>query len=296
MSTEASSLEDNVFAPYAGRTIALATMHEKDRAIAPAIKRELHARLLVPGDIDTDTLGTFCGEIARVGAMGEVAISKARLGMAKAGLSIGLASEGSYGPHPQIPFVAAGMELIVLVDDERHLIVFESLVDEAPCFHQMTAAPGEDLSAFLEHTMFPAHAVIVEPNASTGARRATAKGVRDHTLLCAAIVSAAAVSADGLALVQTDMRAHMNPTRMATLAKLATKLSCRLATACPACSAPGYGFIKMESGLPCAWCAQPTALAKAEAFGCVRCDEREVRPRSDGLSSADPGQCPSCNP
>jgi hypothetical protein len=257
----------------------------------------LGAELFVPTGIDTDTLGTFSGEVARVGTMGEVATVKARLGMAKAGLSIGLASEGSYGPHPQIPFVAVGMELIVLVDDQRQLTVFESLVDEAPSFFQTSARPSEDLSIFLERALFPAHALIVEPNVvAAGARRPIAKGVRELSVLTEAIALAAAASEDGIARVQSDMRAHMNPSRMATLAKLARKLSYRLCTTCPACAAPGYGLIGTQSGLPCAWCGQPTGLAKGELFGCARCGEREVHPRSDGLCSAEPGHCAHCNP
>ena len=33
------------------------------------------------------------------------------------GLALGLASEGSYGPHPVVPFVPSGLELLVLVDE-----------------------------------------------------------------------------------------------------------------------------------------------------------------------------------
>jgi hypothetical protein len=296
VSKKASPFERRVFEPYAGQHIALTTMHEKNRAIAGAIQQQLGAELVVPTGIDTDQLGTFCGEIERQGTMGEVAIAKARLGMARAGLTIGLASEGSYGPHPNIPFVSAGMELMVLVDDQRQLIVFESLIDEAPCFHQSTAAPAEDLSSFLERAMFPGHALIVEPNAPTGARRAVAKGVRDVPALKEAVALAAAASEDGLALVQTDMRAHMNPTRMATIERLARKLCGRLLVPCPACRSPGFGFIQIEKGLPCAWCTEPTLMAKGETLGCSACEMRATRPRADGLTKADPGHCPHCNP
>ena len=92
---------DSLPAPYAGRRIALATMHAKERAIAPPILKELGAELVVPEQIDTDALGTFSGEIERQGTMGEVAVRKARLGMAATDLKIGVASEGTYGPHPE---------------------------------------------------------------------------------------------------------------------------------------------------------------------------------------------------
>ena len=71
------------------------------------------------------------------GTITETALAKARLGMAAASATIGIASEGSYGPHPHMPFVAAGIEVMVLIDDERGIVVREQLIDEAPMFDHM---------------------------------------------------------------------------------------------------------------------------------------------------------------
>ncbi len=273
----------------------LATMHDKEAAIAPVLKRQLGVETLVPEDLDTDMLGTFSGEIERQGTMGEVAIAKARMGMAAAGLKLGLASEGSYGPHPQIPFLAAGMELLVLVDDERGLTVSESLIDETPCFDHTTAGPDDDTAPFLDRIGFPRHAVIVGPNGAATEGPFT-KGIRERSVLSGAVAAAARASCDGLALVQTDMRAHMNPTRMTTLGRLARLLCDRLASLCPACAAPGFGLIEVEKGLPCRWCGGPSVMVHHQIFGCVACDNRERHPRSDGLTHADPGHCHICNP
>ena len=270
-------------------------MHAKERAIAPPIRSELGAELVVPEHLDTDALGTFSGEIERRGTMGEVAVRKARLGMAATGLEIGLASEGTYGPHPQIPFLAVGMELVVLVDDERGLRVSESLIDEKPCFGHVTVAPGEDIADFLTRIAFPGHAVVVAPGESADSTP-VAKGVRDRDALAAAIATAAGVSADGKARVETDMRAHMNPTRMATLGRLAEQLARRLNSACPECAAPGFGLVDTETGLPCEWCGGPSLMVRHQIFGCAGCDYREKRPRPDGLLHADPGRCQTCNP
>lgn len=285
----------SIAAPYAGRRIALATMHEKDKIIAPPMRDRLGAELVVPAGLNTDALGTFSGEIKRQGTMGEVAIAKARLGMAATGLKFGLASEGTYGPHPQIPFIATGIELLVLVDDERGLIVSESLIDEAPSFDHTNAKPGDDISRFLSRIGFPEHAVIVGPN-EPATKGPVVKGIRGASDLSRAIVTAAETSRDGLALVQTDMRAHMNPTRMATLGRLAAKLADRLNHTCPTCAAPGFGLVEVEKGLPCEWCGGPSVMLRHQVFGCVVCDHREKRPRPDGLTQADPGHCPACNP
>ena len=86
--------------PYAGITAVLATMHGKERVIAPAFEDVLGMRIVVPPGIDTDALGTFTGEVPRDGTMLEVAIRKARIGMKIAGHSIGIASEGTFARHP----------------------------------------------------------------------------------------------------------------------------------------------------------------------------------------------------
>ena len=187
------------------------------------------------------------------------------------------------------------MELMVLVDDERGLTISESLIDETPCFGHVAAAPGEDISEFLGRIEFPGHALVVGPN-ECRSRMPVAKGVRDHDTLAAAIARAAGISENGKALVETDMRAHMNPTRMATLQRLAEQLARRLRSGCPDCAAPGFGLVDTETGLPCEWCGGPSLMVRHQIFGCAGCDFREKRPRPDGLLHADPGRCPTCNP
>jgi hypothetical protein len=59
--------------PYAGQRIGLAATHGKERALAPASRRVLGAEIVVPA-LDTDTLGTFSGEVARPDALVETAL------------------------------------------------------------------------------------------------------------------------------------------------------------------------------------------------------------------------------
>ncbi len=140
-------------------------MHGKEKAIAPAFADRLGLLVRPAGALDTDALGTFTGEIPRQGTMLEVAVRKAQLGMETSRLPLGLASKGTFGPHPAVPFFPAGMELLVFVDDERGLIVHESLVAEATNFAHLVAVPGATLDAFLDQIGFPAHGLIVRPNA-----------------------------------------------------------------------------------------------------------------------------------
>lgn len=283
-------------APWRGRRIALATMHGKEAAIGPPVRRRLGADVVVPAGLDTDAFGTFSGEVERTATMGGTALAKARAGMAAAGTPLGLASEGTYGPHPAVPLLSAGLELMVFVDDGRGLVLFESLIDPAPRYDRAVVGPDDDLSALLAAADLPRHALVVAPHAPSAPGTGVAKGLRDPAALPAAVRAAAVASADGRAIVTTDLRAHLNPARMATLARLAEALCERLATPCPDCGAPGYGRLRAEPGLPCGHCGTPTGLARGTLFGCPACDRREIVPRADGQTTADPGHCPACNP
>ena len=219
---------------YHNRTAVLATMHAKEQAIAPPLRR-LGLSLVVPRGLDTDALGTFSGEVERPGSPFAVAIRKARLGMALANMSLGLASEGSFRTNAWIEIETGGHEILAFVDAERNIEIVEALRAVPTNFANVQARPGDDLGAFLARIGFPAHALIVSPNSvatAFPARRIqpgeVTKGLRDMTALDAAIAKAAAASADGRAHIETDMRAHLNPTRMRSIAQLAGQLADRL--------------------------------------------------------------------
>lgn len=288
---------------YGGAKAALATMHGKASAIAPAMASHLGLEIVTPVGIDTDALGTFTGETPRIGTMREVAIRKARLGMRASGLNIGIASEGSFGPHPVIPFLHVGMELMVFVDDARNRIITESLVAEQANYDVATAADISELDAFLGRVRFPTHGLIVRPNQTDSPwwklhpeLVRTCKGVATRDSLAYAISEAARVSEDRRAQVMTDMRAHMNPTRMKTISDLAARLARRVATECPACGTPGFGRIAFSAGIPCAVCGTESIVPGGDLMGCATCDcELETR-HIPVREYAEAGECPRCNP
>lgn len=113
---------------YRGRVAALATKHAKERALAWPLGRGLGLSLRVPAGMDTDMLGTFTGEIPREGTPAEVVRRKARLGITAAKLPIGMASEGSFGPHPLMPLLPSDFEVLVFVDDEEGFAVSQEVV------------------------------------------------------------------------------------------------------------------------------------------------------------------------
>ena len=288
---------------YQAATAVLATMHGKEAAIAPAMHMHLGLKVITPHDLDTDALGTFTGETPRIGTMRDVAIRKARLGMRASGLSIGIASEGSFGPHPVIPFLRAGIELMVLVDNKRDIVIAESLVAEEVNHDEIVVASASELDDFLPRVKFPTHALVVGPNLTASpwwrlhpefARMH--KGIASYDALAEAVGHAARTSEDGRARVATDLRAHMNPTRMQAISSLADKLARRIATECPECGAPGFGKAAPAAGLPCIECGEESIIPRGDLLRCVACDCQREELRRPIREFAQPGECPRCNP
>jgi len=274
---------------WTGEIVAIATKHDKQRQFGPPLARLVGIDLIVAA-VDTDQLGTFSGEVRRPGSPLETARRKAQWAIDHTGARIGLASEGSFAPHPDVPYVAIGVELAVCLDGRDGLEIVERVVSTDTNFRHLEVSELPIPPTFLESAGFPAHALIVSP---PDEMTPMFKGLVDLDEIDHAV--ACCLDRTGRARIQTDMRAHLNPTRQRALAELADRLARRLTTRCPACAAPGWGIVAVETGLPCEWCARPTPLVAYDVFGCARtgCEARAREPRVD-LAPA--GQCPRCNP
>ncbi|WP_395151612.1 DUF6671 family protein [Ilumatobacter sp.] len=276
---------------YRGQIAAMATKHHKAQLVSPVLA-EILGLDVVEIEVDTDTLGTFSGEIERTASPHDTAIAKARMGMDASGHRIGIASEGSIGPSQSIPFLQVCTELVVLVDDIRGIVITgtESAYDLVAVSADVD--PTSDLADLLRRAQFPAHAVIVS---ALGASVPTViKGIQDLVTLHAAVRTCTERSPHGRARVETDLRAHKCPSRQPIITRAARDLADRAATACPACSAPGFGLIRNDIGVPCSWCGYETNTLRARIHGCVSCAVEHSEIIQPEL--ADPGHCPWCNP
>ncbi len=223
---------------YRGSQVALATRHGKERVIRRALQHGLGAALLHLSDLDTDQLGSFCGSVPRLVGPLEACRVKADLALELGGTGLAIASEGSFGPHPSLPLLAVGLECMVFLDADRQLVISEQLLVRRTNFNHLRITPWtfdslavpQPLQAWLMRVGFPSHALLVRP------------------------------AGEAMARVQTDMRAHCNPTLMASIRQLSFRLTRRLGRLCPACG------------------------------------ENQRSPRRDGQEQADPGDCPRCNP
>lgn len=280
--------------PYIGKKCVIATMHDKERAIAPAFLDLLGLQIFKIG-IDTDQLGTFTGEIERRGTPLSCVREKCELAMKESKSLIGIASEGSFGPHPVTPFLGCDHEILYFMDQERGFTLHQSLFSTKT--NQCAEAFSDllQLKTFCARVQFPSHGLIVRPNRSNR-KEFIVKGIQTFDMLEDAFFKSCRLSEDGNALVETDMRAHMNPTRMEVIKELADSFAKRLATPCPLCHNPGWGVVNVQKGLECELCGSETEMIKSEIFGCPKCLYQENRLREDGLTLANPRYCGWCNP
>ena len=277
---------------YGGRRIALLTQHGKERVIAPVLEPALGCRIELATGYDTDLLGTFTRDIPRTGTQLEAARRKARIGMELTGLPIGLASEGSFGPDPMVGMLPWNVEFLVWIDDGRGLEVVGMAQGKTNFSHLLTADWGA-VETFARQSGFPAHHLVVRPEGQGDSR--IRKGISVWAELKAAFAWALEQSANGRVFLETDVRAHANPTRMDNIRRAADDLARKLCSPCPACGAPGFWIVERVGGLACADCGAPTRETRAEVCGCRQCEYRLVRERTD-RQYADPGRCDNCNP
>jgi hypothetical protein len=246
-----------------------------------------------PG-IDTDTLGTFTGEITRKGTMIDAARQKAKWAIARTGAPLGIGSEGAFGPDPLIPFLASGVEVLLLYEAaSQHEIVVQRRT-KTNFAHEVVSHPDQ-LDDFLVRVGFPEHAVIVRPEDPSDTT-VIYKGLLNRGDVVGAVREVTMRSVSGRAMVHTDMRAHLNPTRMASIEATARSLALKIARCCPQCGKPGFGLVDVERGLPCRDCQAPTRLIRAENHGCSACGYRQRRRERGDRQRSDPTWCDNCNP
>ena len=277
---------------YADRTVALLTRHGKERVIGPSLEAGLGALLRLDDGYDTDSLGTFTRDVPRPLGQRETATRKALIAIERSGLPLGLGSEGVFGPDPYTGFLPWNLEMVVMVDRERDIVVVGTAQGPATFAHLESDDWGE-VAGFATERGFPAQQLVVRPEGQDDPR--IRKGIDSWSALAAAFDAAQRESRDGQVFVETDGRAFANPERMTRIGEAAADLVARLCSRCPACGTPGFAPVDRIRGLPCAACGEPTRDVLEEIHGCLKCDCRIVRPASPRLH-ADPAHCDQCNP
>lgn len=282
---------------FAVKSAVLASMHGKEAAIAPVLRDGLQLDVEVAAGLDTDQFGSFSREVPRAGSPREAARVKIAAALARSpGRTIGIASEGSFAPHPEIPIAPLGRELVLLVDTTSGLELYgEDHTLDTNYAHKTVRDPQEAV-AFACACGFPEHGVIISAcvDGVPDPRRGIAKQILSADDLARAAQSY--IDRHGAVFVEADMRAHRNPTRMRSIGRATMRLVDQFRSSCPDCGAPGFRMTGVVRGLPCSECKLPTNQVASRIFSCWSC-RCEVERATDGLSaSANPAFCQNCNP
>lgn len=286
---------DAVHERFAGRTLAVATMHGKEQVIGPALCAALPlAGFDAIADLDTDRFGAFSGEVERTHDPRTAALHKAIHGAERSGMDLVIASEGSFVPYPPAPFLTCDEEWLVLYDARdgrnwahRH-VSLETMAGGEEC------RTVDQVRTFAQRIGFPSHGLVLKPQERWREGDAVIKGIADRDAL--EVHAARIIGAHGTVWAECDLRAMLNPTRMAVIRATAERFAQELAHCCPACGEPHFAITEAVPGLPCGLCGMPTRSTLFHLRNCGRCGHSAQEPREDGRVSEDPQYCDHCNP
>ncbi len=284
-------MKASVLALFRGRKVVIATKHEKEKVIAPLLE-ELGMECIVDPTLDTDTLGTFSGEVNRKSDPITTARNKCELAMALTGCDLAIASEGSFGPHPAVFFAYADEEYLVFIDKKNGLEIVEKEVSLNTNFNGAYFSNLEELRDFARKANFPSHGLIMRKNQDSPVD--VVKGIVSWEALEETFNRF--YEEVGKAFVETDMRAMYNPMRMKVIELATQKLIKKINSLCPNCETPGFGVTEVKTGLPCKQCLYPTKSTLSWVYQCKKCTHVVEHKYPHKKISEEPTYCDFCNP
>ncbi len=277
---------------WKNRRGCIVSMHKKQEVIAPLLSSELGIICTPLEAVDTDALGTFSGEVERKGSPLEALRAKCQLAIDCGWDDIVIASEGSFGPHPQMYFAYADDEWVMFKDVKNNLEILGRHVSTHTNFNAKEVSDWKALQLFAEQVKFPSHALILRP--AVGVYSEMQKGISTWEKLEEVFHSLKETF--GSVYVETDMRAHFNPSRMAVIQGATEDLVRMIKSVCPSCNAPGYGVVEVFPGLPCESCGMPTASTLKYLYRCQHCSHSSEHLYPRGKKKESPMYCSFCNP
>lgn len=277
---------------YENRRIVLLTKHGKESVIKPILEEETGCDLVTDKRFDTDKLGTFSREVKRRRSQLETARLKIKKGMRRAKADIGIASEGSFGLHPIVP-IPWNVELVLLYDKREKMEIVGIHESSDTNYGHKTIRTYDEALCFAEKAGFPEHYMIIRPENSKSRR--IIKDINSLDKLREAFDWCKQRSRSGEVFIETDMRAHANPTRMRNIEKATQNLIEKLLNFCPECGAPGFVVKESLQGLPCEMCGLPGDMTLKHIYACRRCNHISEQVYPNGRT-ASAEYCRYCNP
>jgi hypothetical protein len=277
---------------FAGRNLIIATKHKKEQVIAPILEKAFGVNCIVPIEFDTDQLGTFSGEKERMDDPITTVRKKCKIAMESFHCDLGIASEGSFIPHPTLYFVPADDEFLIFIDKKNELEIIVRELSTNTNFNSAEVTSEEELLEFCTKVKFPTHGVILKDE-NIGFS-VCEKGITEKEILLRTFHRI--LEYRGKVFVETDMRAMFNPTRMSVIENATHKLVNKINSRCPACNAPGFSIAEAKPGLPCRLCNTPTRSTLSLVYKCLKCSFVKTEMHPSGKLTEDPMYCDKCNP
>ena len=277
---------------FKGRGLVIATKHEKEKVIAPLLEDALGVVCFIQDGFDTDTLGTFTGEIERKLDPISTARKKCLMAMGVSNCDLGIASEGSFGPHPSLFFSSADDEFLIFMDTKNNLEIIVRELSTETNFNGSEIKNEQELLDFADLVKFPSHGLILRKSRTDNSYMV--KGITNledlknsfHLML----------EKFNTVYAETDMRAMYNPSRMIVIKNAAKKLADKVNSCCPQCDTPGFGVTDAKKGLECSLCGSPTNSTLSFMYSCQKChfNKEELYPHKK--TTEEPMYCDFCNP
>ena len=265
--------------------LLLSSKHHKEQILNP-IFEPFGTVLFVNEGFDTDDFGTFCGSIPRKEGPKYTVKEKCLAGMQFATLRQGLASEGSFGPHPNIPFLTINEEWLVYIDLDLDLEIYGRSTTIEVCHAQLHFQDAAELPTFLSNCSFGKQGLVLK-NASSG--QLIEKGIQEPAQLELLLQQIPEWQ------IETDLRSHMNPLRQKNIAAAGKDLMERMQKRCPNCAHPDFSVHKVSGQLACSLCFQLTDNYQFLEYTCKYCAHHQIEERTD-KKLEDPQFCNNCNP
>lgn len=277
---------------FKNRMLLVATKHKKEQVIAPILEKELGVKCIVSRNFDTDILGTFTGEVERKDNPITTLRSKCLLAMELENCDLAIASEGSFGAHPDLIFASVNEEFLLFMDKKNNLEIIVRELSTETNFNAAQINSENELRKFAQNVQFPSHGLIIRKHKDDFTL--LKKGITDWETLIETYIQIR--ETDGSAYVETDMRALYNPTRMRVIKKATQKLVKKINSLCPQCQTAGFDIVKSKEGLPCECCNNPTRSTLSFIYVCQTCSYTEEKFFPNNKTTEKAMYCNICNP
>lgn len=279
---------------FKNRKLVIATMHKKEIVIKPILERELWVECIILDNINTDKFGTFTRDIKRTWNMLDAARLKINYAMDISGCDLWVSSEWSFWLHHWLPFINSNFELTMLIDRKNNFEIIWHYLSPNTNLNGKYISNIIEAKEFADENWFPNHWLIVR--LKDNINFFIHKDINSHFDLEKSINRILSFPFIWKVYLETDMRAHKNPTRMKNIELSILDLLKNINSKCPKCDAPWFVVTEIESWLPCRECLSKTLLGIYEIYTCSRCNYQKKQKIEKYWNFADPWDCEKCNP